>query len=251
MLERLCLNFTESHKTWDYITIRAILFLNQPGQEAKSKENHRWNNETFLECTKTNSECCLKPLPNFTTWLNFGPEITKLWLNGKCLSNKLRKFLLKKNSCILFLPGYKKTQAIFTSTTNVKSYKTIGCWLYLKVNFPLISFVQQMGIMLKSYATTATSTAGLITKYKVNPSLTHAWPRQNFSLQYQYNIKGKSDERKVKNQFFLWDYQLIQYQIIQSNIMRIVWPTVRRITNEILGCTNVVSNLISIKKKNI
>ena len=63
-----------------------------------------------------------------------------------------------------------------------------------------------------------------------------------------YNIKGKSDERKVKNQFFLWDYQLIQYQIIQSNIMRIVWPTVRRITNEILGCTNVVSNHIAIKK---
>ena len=152
----------------------------------------------------------------------------------------------------MFLPRYKKTQAIFTSTTNVKSYETIGCWLYLKVNFPLISFVQQMGIMLKSYATTATSTAGLITKYKVNPSLSHAWPRQNFSLQYQYNIKGKSDEKKVKKSIFLRDYQLIQYQIIQSNIMMwIVWLTVRRITNEILGCTNVVSNLIAIKKKTI
>ena len=148
----------------------------------------------------------------------------------------------------MFLPRYKKTQAIFTSTTNVKSYETIGCWLYLKVNFPLISFVQQMGIMLKSYATTATSTAGLITKYKVNPSLTHAWPRQNFSLQYQYNIKGKSDEKKAKKSIFWGDYQLIQYQIIQSNIMRIVWLTVRRITDEILGCTNVVSNHIVIKK---
>ena len=152
----------------------------------------------------------------------------------------------------MFLPGYKKTQAIFTSTTNVKSYKTIGCWLNLKVNFPLISFVQQMGIMLKSYATTATSTAGLITKYKVNPSLTHTWPWQNFSLQYQYNIKGKSDERKAKKSIFWEDYQLIQYQIIQSNIMmRIAWQTVRRITNEILGCTNVVSNHIVIKKKTI
>lgn len=92
----------------------------------------------------------------------------------------------------MFLPGYKKTQAIFTSTTNVKSYKTIGCWLNLKVNFPLISFVQQMGIMLKSYATTATSTAGLIIKYKVNPSLTHAWPRQSFCLQYQYRDNKKT-----------------------------------------------------------
>ena len=31
------------------------------------------------------------------------------------------------------------------------------------------------------------------------------------------------------------DYKLIQYQILQTNITRIVWQTVRRITNEILG----------------
>ena len=31
------------------------------------------------------------------------------------------------------------------------------------------------------------------------------------------------------------DYKLIQYQIIQTNIRRTVWQTVRRITNEILG----------------
>ena len=31
------------------------------------------------------------------------------------------------------------------------------------------------------------------------------------------------------------DYKLIQYQILQTNITRIMWQTVRRITNEILG----------------
>ena len=42
-----------------------------------------------------------------------------------------------------------------------------------------------------------------------------------------------SDENKEKHQ--LWDYYLMQYQILQTNIMRIIWQTVRRIPNEILG----------------
>ena len=33
----------------------------------------------------------------------------------------------------------------------------------------------------------------------------------------------------------LGDYLLIQYQILQSNIIRIVWQTVERVTDEILG----------------
>ena len=41
-----------------------------------------------------------------------------------------------------------------------------------------------------------------------------------------------SDENKEKYQ--LRDYKLIQHQILQR-ITRIVWQTVRRITNEILG----------------
>ena len=32
----------------------------------------------------------------------------------------------------------------------------------------------------------------------------------------------------------LWDYQLIQNQFLQTNIMRIIWQKVRRITDEIL-----------------
>ena len=49
----------------------------------------------------------------------------------------------------------------------------------------------------------------------------HEWPRQNFSLQYQYNIKQTSDE--IKEKYQLGDYKLIQYQILQTNIIRTVW----------------------------
>ena len=65
---------------------------------------------------------------------------------------------------------------------------------------------------------------------------------QNFSLQYQAD---KLDENKVKYQLGDHDYKLIQYQILQTNITRVVWQTVTRITNEILGvkglrcCTTV------------
>ena len=71
--------------------------------------------------------------------------------------------------------------------------------------------------------------------YKEKSAASHSYerPRQNFSLRYQYNIKQTSDENKEKYQ--LGDYKLIQYQILQTNITRTVWQTVRRITNEILG----------------
>ena len=65
---------------------------------------------------------------------------------------------------------------------------------------------------------------------------------KNFSLQYQAD---KLDENKVKYQLGDHDYKLIQYQILQTNITRVVWQTVTRITNEILGvkglrcCTTV------------
>ena len=42
-----------------------------------------------------------------------------------------------------------------------------------------------------------------------------------------YNIKQTSDENKEKYQ--LGDYMLIQCQILQTNITRTVWQTVRRI----------------------
>ena len=43
------------------------------------------------------------------------------------------------------------------------------------------------------------------------PFNSHELPRQNFSLQYQNDIKQTSDENKEKYQ--LGDYKLIQYQI--------------------------------------
>ena len=69
--------------------------------------------------------------------------------------------------------------------------------------------------------------------YSFWPFNSHEWPRLNFSLLFQTNIKQTSDENKEKYQ--LGDYQLIQYQILQNNNKRIIWQTVRRIANEILG----------------
>ena len=51
-------------------------------------------------------------------------------------------------------------------------------------------------------------------------------------LQYQYNIKQTRGENKEKYQS--GDHKLIQYQILQTTIIRTVWETLRRITNEIL-----------------
>ena len=61
----------------------------------------------------------------------------------------------------------------------------------------------------------------------------YEWPRQNFFLQHHYNINQASDKNKEKYQ--LGDYELIQYQILQTNNTRTVWQTVKKITNEILG----------------
>ena len=45
-----------------------------------------------------------------------------------------------------------------------------------------------------------------------SPSNSHERPRQDFSLQYQCNIKQTSDESQEKNK--LKDYKLIQHQIL-------------------------------------
>ena len=47
-------------------------------------------------------------------------------------------------------------------------------------------------------------------------------------------MKQTSDDEN-NEKYKLGDYKLIQYQILQTNITRTVWQTVRRITNEILG----------------
>ena len=70
-------------------------------------------------------------------------------------------------------------------------------------------------------------------EYMFSPFNSQEWPRENFSLQYQYNVKQTSDENRVKYQW--GDYKLIQYQNLQTNITRTVCQTVRKIPNEILG----------------
>ena len=66
----------------------------------------------------------------------------------------------------------------------------------------------------------------------------HEWPRQNFSLQHQYSVKQTSYEnlQKLTRGF----NNLIQYQILQTNVTRTIWQTVRRITNEILGVKGLI-----------
>ena len=46
-------------------------------------------------------------------------------------------------------------------------------------------------------------------------------------------VEPTSDKNNEKNQ--IGDYWLIQCKIFRTTIIRIVWQTVRRITNEILG----------------
>ena len=41
--------------------------------------------------------------------------------------------------------------------------------------------------------------------------------------------------RRIKKETKLGDYKLMQYQILQTKIIRIGWQTVRRIIREILG----------------
>ena len=57
--------------------------------------------------------------------------------------------------------------------------------------------------------------------------------KTEFLLTISNNINQASDKNREKYQ--LGDYELIQYQILQTNNTRTVWQTVKRITNEILG----------------
>ena len=52
-----------------------------------------------------------------------------------------------------------------------------------------------------------------------------------------YNINTESSRlvRRIKTKTQLGDYKSIQYQILQIEITSIVWQTVGRITNKILG----------------
>ena len=51
---------------------------------------------------------------------------------------------------------------------------------------------------------------------------------------YNINTMASRQLMRIKKKILIWD-QLIQYQILQTNIKRTILQTVRRITHEILG----------------
>ena len=57
-----------------------------------------------------------------------------------------------------------------------------------------------------------------------------------------YNISTISSRQvmRIKKDIDYGDYKLIQYQILQTNITRTVWQTLRRITNETLGVKGLI-----------
>ena len=52
-----------------------------------------------------------------------------------------------------------------------------------------------------------------------------------------HNINNKSSRQDItmKKNINQGNYQLIQYQIPRTNVIRIVWQTVKRVTSEILA----------------
>ena len=65
------------------------------------------------------------------------------------------------------------------------------------------------------------------------PFASHEWPRQNFSLQYQYNVNQTGEENKEKYRFE--DFLVDPESNLRTSMMRILWQTVKSITNEILS----------------
>ena len=64
-------------------------------------------------------------------------------------------------------------------------------------------------------------------------------------------ISSKQVMRNYKEKYQLGDYKSIQYQILQTNITRTVWQTVRRITNEILGVKGLINVIIYLGDTNL
>ena len=52
---------------------------------------------------------------------------------------------------------------------------------------------------------------------------------------YNINSESRRQVRRIKKKTQLENNKLIQYQILQIEIMNILWKTIGRITNEILG----------------
>ena len=55
------------------------------------------------------------------------------------------------------------------------------------------------------------------------------------TLYFPWVAESSRQVRRIEKKTRLGDYKLIQYQILQIEIMSILWQTVGRITYEILG----------------
>ena len=60
---------------------------------------------------------------------------------------------------------------------------------------------------------------------------------------YSVNAISSRQVRRIKKKTQSRDYKLIQYQILQTNTIRIVWQIVRRITDEILEAKELRGHL--------
>ena len=74
--------------------------------------------------------------------------------------------------------------------------------------------------------------------FKLKSFNSHDWPKQNFFLQFLYNIKQTSDENEEN--YNPGDYHLIWKQILQTDTKRAVWHTARRGINEILRVKRLI-----------
>ena len=57
---------------------------------------------------------------------------------------------------------------------------------------------------------------------------------------YNINTESSRQVRRIKKKTRLGNYGLIQYQILQIEIISILWQTVGRISNEILGVKGLI-----------
>ena len=60
---------------------------------------------------------------------------------------------------------------------------------------------------------------------------------------YSVNAISSRQVKRIEKKTQSRDYKLIQYQILQTNTIRIVWQIVRRITDEILEAKGLRGHL--------
>ena len=92
-------------------------------------------------------------------------------------------------------------------------------------------------LVLIIFQSTSLSSQPTIKILKLKENILHHFtPRgdQNINYLYSINTISSSQVTKKAKKFYLWDYHLIQHQILRTNLIINVWQTVRRIFFEIL-----------------